>query len=67
MTSDEIMEYHINKFSPKVRDFARAQYLHIRNQTPRQIPEDYGLEPWQVSDVIIRIAQISPKSVTSRN
>jgi hypothetical protein len=66
MTSDEIMECHINKFSPKLRPFAMAQYIHLRDQTARPLPENFGLEPREVSDVIIRIAQIGPKSVTSK-
>jgi hypothetical protein len=65
--SDQWLEYHTNQFPPKLSKFAIAQYLHLRDQTARPLPEDFGLEPWEVSDVIIRLDQVrpAPKPISS--
>jgi hypothetical protein len=65
--NDQWLNYHCNQFSPKLREFAKAQYRHLRDQTARPLPEDYGLEPREVSDLIIRLSQIrpAPKPISS--
>jgi hypothetical protein len=62
MNKDEwMLLYHTNQFPPKLRPFARAQYLHLRDGGARPLPENYGLEPWEVSDLIIKLAQVRPE------
>ena len=64
MNSNDWMEFHCSKFPEKLRPFAMAQYLHLRDGGARPFPEDFGLEPQEVSDLIIRLAMVRPASNT---
>jgi hypothetical protein len=56
MSKDDYATNHISKLPPKLRSFAWAQWVHLRDGGPIPFPEDFGPTPEEAQKAVIHMA-----------